>query len=316
MDTFFSSGGLMFKKIMTIIGCAAVLAAVLPLSLQQASAASDISIVVNNETADTDVASYIKNDTVIVPLSVVQKLPNVSITWDNGTKMVTIQNQAQKVALVPGQQTVMVGDKKISLATPVSLEKGRVMVPLRFISETSGAFVEWVPSKRTVYVAKASADLKARLASPQLAVARAAAIDLPRIEGLKPFAVSSRYEDDLTDYYYFVEGESGKFFVRVADFIRYYEVEGQRSVLKWTAKLDLENSSQPAVLTFLPFAAIQQDGKLPAINGKIAYFQYDYLKASTTYGMIDGKGQATVSGQKRSSGIQIYEINGEAPATS
>ncbi|NUU63824.1 copper amine oxidase N-terminal domain-containing protein [Paenibacillus agri] len=303
----------MLKKLLLTCGFAVVLAAVLSFSLQhKAFAESPISVIVNNETADTDVQSYIKNDTVIVPLGVVQKLPNVSIAWNNSSKTITITNKSQKITLVPGQESVVVGSKKLTLPVAVSLEQGRVMVPLRFISEAAGAYVQWVPGKHTVYVAKASDALITRLSGSKLAEARAAAIEFPRIEALKSLAVSSQYADDLTDHYYFPEGEAGKFFIRTADYIRYYEITDNRSVLKWTATLDLEDQTSTSELSFLPFPVRIQDGKIPAISGKIAFFEYDYPKASTTFGMIDGKGQMTISGQKRSARIGFYDINGES----
>lgn len=306
----------MVKKSIFALKWAIAMAAVISGSLllqQKTWAAAPISVVVNNEIADMDVPAYFQKDTVMVPLGVVQKLPGVSIAWNNATKTVTVQNKVQKVSLLPGQNIVTVGGKKVTLPAAVVLEKGRVMVPLRFISETAGAHVQWVPGKRTVYVAKASTLQNAKLASSKLWEARGAAIDLPRIDTLKSLAVSSQYEDDLTDHYYFPEGESKRFFVRTADWIRYYVVAENRSELKWTANLDLEqDKTTTSELSFLPYPILVQDGKLPATKGKVAFFEYDYSKASTTYGMIDGKGQMMISGQKRSASIGFYEIDGEA----
>jgi len=58
-------------------------------------------------------------------------------------KVEIITNSIISITLKIGISTALVNDKEISLDTPPILEKGRTLVPIRFISESIGANVKW-----------------------------------------------------------------------------------------------------------------------------------------------------------------------------
>lgn len=206
---------------------ASLLIAGSPLTTGTASAASSaIEIMINNRFADTDVAPYITNGTTMVPLQVTQQIPGSSVQWNNASKTVTLTRDGETITLVAGQETAKIGNKEVKLEAASTLKQGRVMVPLRFIAESTGAYVLWNPKQRVVFVAKSSEELKKQFASSNLAEARTAALKFPVVSSLEMFPV---LDESQGQKYYFPEGKADQFFLGGGDSISYYEVVGNHS---------------------------------------------------------------------------------------
>ncbi|MRN53752.1 stalk domain-containing protein [Paenibacillus monticola] len=74
-----------------------------------------ISINVNKDRIETDATSYIDHGTTIVPLNVIQKIPGISIVWDNSNKTVTIVHDSKIIKLVAGHNSATIGSNKVKL---------------------------------------------------------------------------------------------------------------------------------------------------------------------------------------------------------
>ncbi|WP_310832529.1 copper amine oxidase N-terminal domain-containing protein [Paenibacillus pedocola] len=132
-----------------------------PLNTGTTSAApSAIEIRMNNVTVETDVAPYITNGTTMVPLKMAQQIPGSSVQWNKSSKTVTITSGGETITLVAGQKTAKIGNKEVKLEAASTLKQGRVMVPLRFIAESTRAYVLWNPKQWVVYVANPSEEIK------------------------------------------------------------------------------------------------------------------------------------------------------------
>ncbi|BCG58003.1 copper amine oxidase N-terminal domain-containing protein [Paenibacillus sp. URB8-2] len=223
------------KKLISL-GCAGVLVLAL-LSGGTSLAAGEIQVIVNNRTAGPGTSAYLANGTTMVPLYAVQQIPDISVSWDNKTKTVTVKNGSDAIELIAGQKTASAGSGKITLSMPATLHKGHVMVPLRFIAEVSGAYVTWNPLSRTVYVAKADDQLKDRLASGNLTEARRAALQLPRVSMIRNLEPTPSSLEGQNFTFYFPLGEYERFLTSGGDVVSYYEVVNGRSKLLWTARL-------------------------------------------------------------------------------
>jgi hypothetical protein len=263
-----------------------------------------IAVIVNDAAVNTDVAPYIKDGTTIVPLNVVQQIPGISVKWDNASKTITIARNGETVTLVAGQKTSTIGSKKVTLAVASSLEKGRVMVPLRFIAESANAHIIWNSNTRTIYVAKASDALTTQLASTNLAEARSAAVQYPRVSLLQNLNVSN---DSQNQDYYFPEGKSNQFFISGGNGISYFEIVGNHSEELWTAKFDTSTKSSTG-LFFLPYKMTNQDGKVPTLNSRVAFYHLMLPIMEASYGFIETDGQTTSLGQKDMKLNQFFEI--------
>jgi hypothetical protein len=74
------------------------------------------------------------------------------VGWDGATELVTIEKEDVEIKLTIGEKRAQVNGAWKTFDTSATLKNGRTMVPLRFISETLGAEVEWDNDSRTVYI--------------------------------------------------------------------------------------------------------------------------------------------------------------------
>jgi uncharacterized lipoprotein YddW (UPF0748 family) len=110
----------------------------------RAAAAVQITIELDGETLDTDVPPYITvSNVTMVPVGVVSKGLGAAVDWNQNSKTVTISKEDTVLKLTSGKKTALVNEASVSLDTSVQIKQGRVMVPLRFVSEQLGLQVVW-----------------------------------------------------------------------------------------------------------------------------------------------------------------------------
>ncbi|MFD1775593.1 copper amine oxidase N-terminal domain-containing protein [Paenibacillus rhizophilus] len=281
------------KKLISL-GCAGVLVLAI-ISGETASAAGEIEVIVNNQTAGSGTSAYLANGTTMVPLNAVQQIPGISVSWDNKTKTVTVKRGCKVIKLVAGQKTASAGSGKIALSIPATLHKGHVLVPLRFIAEVSGAYVTWNSLSRTVYVAKADDQLKDRMASGNLTEARRAALQLPRVSMIRNLESTPSSLEGQNFTYYFPEGDYGRFMTESGDVVSYYEVVNERSQLIWTARLTNAAVTE-SVLFFKNTKALDESGSRPVLNSRFVYFRTMPHIGAASYGFIDPDGAVSELG--------------------
>jgi hypothetical protein len=100
-----------------------------------------------------DVQPYLDPSTnrVRVPIRFVSEKMGAKVEWEQATKRVTILRENLTIQLQVGNSNAMVNSREVEIdAPPVLVDPGRVMVPLRFISEAFGAKVDWVGSEPPV----------------------------------------------------------------------------------------------------------------------------------------------------------------------
>ena len=94
-----------------------------------------------------DVAPVIVNGRTMVPLRFIAEAFGASLAWNEPTKTVTIVFNGQVLKLTIDQPIA-------GFDTPAQIVNDRTMVPIRYISESFGAVVTWVPSTQTVHIVK------------------------------------------------------------------------------------------------------------------------------------------------------------------
>ncbi|OKP90127.1 family 10 glycosylhydrolase [Paenibacillus sp. P32E] len=108
------------------------------------AAALQITIELDGETLSPDVPPYITSSNVtMVPAGVVSKGLGAAVEWDQNTRTATISKGENVLKLTSGLKTALVNDNAVGLDTSVQIVQGRVMVPLRFVSEQLGLQVVW-----------------------------------------------------------------------------------------------------------------------------------------------------------------------------
>jgi len=88
----------------------------------------------------------------LVPIRTISEEMGAEVTYNDATKQVLIAKDDTEILLTIGSQEAYVNGEKIMLDVPAMIIEGRTMVPLRFISESMNATVEWDGEAQIVYI--------------------------------------------------------------------------------------------------------------------------------------------------------------------
>jgi len=138
----------MVKKVSRI----SALSAALCMSVMAAQA-QRINVQVNNTPVHfRDTQPQEVKGRVMVPLRGVLEQMGAYVDWDPATRTVVANRDSTDIRLPLGSRTAFVNGKSVTLDVPAMSINGRTMVPLRFVGESLGAYVTWLPSSRTVAI--------------------------------------------------------------------------------------------------------------------------------------------------------------------
>ena len=101
---------------------------------------------INGERYTLDVAPFIKPEVsrTLVPIRFVSEALGARVDWQADTRQVIIQDGGTEIILTIDSPEVLVNSVSVVLDCPAELQPpGRTFVPLRFVSETLGARVDW-----------------------------------------------------------------------------------------------------------------------------------------------------------------------------
>ena len=89
---------------------------------------------------------------VLVPMRTIFEAMGAEVKWDEAAKKVTGTLDGNKVELTIESKTASVNGKDTTLEVPAVIINGSTMVPVRFISESLSASVEWQKNTNTVVI--------------------------------------------------------------------------------------------------------------------------------------------------------------------
>lgn len=114
-----------------------------------------ITVKINSKYMYTDVAPVTQNDRTLVPMRAIFENLGAEIAWDDATETVTGTKDDLTVTLKIGDTTAYVNGREVTLDVPAMLLYDRTMVPIRFVSESLGAKVDWEEASKTVFITPA-----------------------------------------------------------------------------------------------------------------------------------------------------------------
>ena len=97
-------------------------------------------------------SALVRGGTVLIPLRSMFEQMGATVNYNAHTKQVTVSKPGAEIKLTVGSKTVSINGEERTLDVPPMMYKGSVLVPVRVISETMNAYVQWVPEKRVVVV--------------------------------------------------------------------------------------------------------------------------------------------------------------------
>lgn len=219
--------------------------------------------------------------------------------FDPKTRVVIFHTKDNKimVKLREGEKKATVNGKSVPIDAAVVNKNGFTYVPLRFISETLGAYVKYNAKDNRVIVRMPKAQQEYEtLMHGDLTEAREIAITLPKISGNAPILKSG---EGYHHYgYTFPEGEALRFIFDNAGYdYGYYEVNEEGLVIKKWQYDDV---------------AKREWGVKPKFESSV-YFLDQWMGGLYTFGKIDAQGNSQELGKLRSEDVDgsIVPIEGE-----
>lgn len=88
-------------------------------------------------------ASYIVDDTTLVPLRVISEGLGADVDWDESENTITVEKDGNIISLQIGSTTATINGKAYALPAAAEIKDDTAMVPIRFISEGLNANVVW-----------------------------------------------------------------------------------------------------------------------------------------------------------------------------
>ncbi|MWC27899.1 family 10 glycosylhydrolase [Paenibacillus sp. MMS18-CY102] len=118
----------------------------------QAKQPPSISIYLDGQKLVTDSPPYIipQANVTMVPIRVISEGLGASIEWVQQTKTATIRRDYTTIVMTANQSTAQVNGARVELGASVQVKQGRVMVPLRFVSEQLGLTVGYDQATRMI----------------------------------------------------------------------------------------------------------------------------------------------------------------------
>ncbi|MCH5210148.1 MAG: DUF5050 domain-containing protein [Oscillospiraceae bacterium] len=146
----------MIKKLIVLIAACMLLCGI------HAYAADGIEIYIDGERLEGGAAPVYTDYRVLVPMRAVFEAINVEVSWDGTQNKVTAQREDELVELIINNAYLSTGifnydgevvwTDNIPLDVPARLIDDYTYVPVRAVSETLGASVEWIEETKTVMI--------------------------------------------------------------------------------------------------------------------------------------------------------------------
>ncbi|NEU26054.1 TolC family protein [Paenibacillus polymyxa] len=112
----------------------------------------DIKVIINGVTQQYTQPPVVSQNTTLVPLRGVFESLGAQVEWDSKAKKVTASKNDDTLTLNIGSKLAYKNSKPVQLDAATQIQKGQVLVPLRFVSQSLGAKVIWDQNSRTVTI--------------------------------------------------------------------------------------------------------------------------------------------------------------------
>lgn len=137
------------KKISVILILALIIALV-PMTISAAE--EGIKVSVDGTYIEFDQQPILQEDRVLVPVRFIFEALDLQLQWEQETSTIFAFKENTIIVLQIDNPNAFINGEKIELDVPAILMNGRTLVPVRFIAESTGANVEWVPEDSTVVI--------------------------------------------------------------------------------------------------------------------------------------------------------------------
>lgn len=133
------------KKSLKLITLILIAISITVPSISYADSKVGVSVNVNGQRIQTDTPAYIKDGRTLIPLRGVFEKLGATVNWIDADRKVVINYRDKTINLQIDNTEAYVNGSQVLIDVPPIIDSSRTMVPLRFISESIGMWVQWVP---------------------------------------------------------------------------------------------------------------------------------------------------------------------------
>lgn len=107
-------------------------------------------ILLNGQDVVSDVPAVIQGGRTYLPLRAIAEALGGEVTWDNDTRTAIIVKDGKEIRMTVDQRTYTVDGTPHDMDASPFISGGRTLVPVRYLAEALGVFVEWDQTAFTV----------------------------------------------------------------------------------------------------------------------------------------------------------------------
>lgn len=111
---------------------------------------SDIGILINNKIRiiPKDMGeAFSSNSRTFVPLRFVSENLGFKVDWEQETQTAIVHSRDGEIRVTIGKETITTPDGEVKMDVVAFIRDGRTYVPVRFVAETLGFKVDWIPAR-------------------------------------------------------------------------------------------------------------------------------------------------------------------------
>jgi len=112
----------------------------------------DTTAYVGSSTSTLDAPPFIEKGVTLVPLRFISEAFGATVDWNGALQVITLTHKTHTIQIQVGSTVAVVDNSIVKLDAPPKIMSGRTFVPIRFISETFGATVDWDGTTKTVTI--------------------------------------------------------------------------------------------------------------------------------------------------------------------
>lgn len=132
----------------------ALCAASMTFAVASPAMADDITVLLDGNAIEFDVAPIIENDRTLVPLRAIFEALGAQVEWD-GENETVISAKGNNICVLQIGGKMFVNGVEKELDVPAKIVEDRTLVPLRAVSEAYECKVDWNGDTRTVTITTA-----------------------------------------------------------------------------------------------------------------------------------------------------------------
>ncbi|APB71356.1 hypothetical protein PPYC1_13735 [Paenibacillus polymyxa] len=179
-----------------------------------ADAANPISVNavnVNGKFIATEVSPIIKDGRVLVPIRTLASL-GVTYQWDSKSQSALITKGKDQIKLTANKKEAFKNNQAVQVDVPVQMTQGRILVPIRFVSENFGYKANYEKIRSILFIQDGNYKVdQESLQAEDLQAARQAAISLPIQFSFKSLSSLEKPGANLSYTYVFPRGDSSRY---------------------------------------------------------------------------------------------------------